>query len=325
MAFPSGAANAHVISAWQNIVTENPTDNIFDEYSELKRLEEGKSFLSRKGGSSLIGSIEYQATTTVASISPTAVLDTDIVDVFDQWEANWKQYAGTFSMTSFEDAVNRGDHAKFDLEKGKLKNLRQSLRKRINEDIFGTTTNATDLTGLQDLVPDAPSTGGTRQGISMTTYSFWRSKQTSGAKTTSAYDNLRSAMRTIRNSVSKGQGIKFPTRFVTGEATARGYEGLLIANERISGKSDKDANGGFSGNAFLHGTTPVYWDYDCADSRMYALNKEDLQMAYQAGFWFKGYPAVDPANQLLRVFKAEVQCQLITKTPRHLGVITAID
>src|SRR5688572_28424188 len=138
MATPSGTGQ-HVVHAWQNIVIENPTDNIFDEYSELKRMEEGKSFLKRNGGSSLIGSIEYAVNTTVASMSPTAVLDTDMVDVFDQWEASWKQYGGTFSMTSFEDAVNRGDHAKFDLEKGKLKNLRTSMRKTINEHIFGAT------------------------------------------------------------------------------------------------------------------------------------------------------------------------------------------
>jgi hypothetical protein len=322
-ATPSGLASQHVVSAWQNITTENPVDNIFDEYSELKRLEEGKAFLRRTGGSSLIGSVEYQATTTVASMSPTAVLDTEIVDVFDQWEANWKQYGGTFSMTSFEEAINRGDHAKFDLEKGKLKNLRQSMRKTINEHIFGATSASTDLSGLQSLVPDSPSSG-TVQTINAGTYSFWRSKQVSGAQTTSAYDNLRAAMREIRVDVSKGQGIKFPTRWVTGEATARGYEGLLVANERIHDKKDSSANAGFSGDVFYFGNAKVYWDFDCADARMYALNNEDLQMAYQSGFWFKGYPPVDPANQLLNVFKTETQAQLITKARRHLGVITSI-
>jgi hypothetical protein len=324
MALPSGTATQLVAAGWQSLVTENPVDNIFEEYSELKRLESGKAFLRRSGGTSLIGNVEYTVNTTVESISPHQVLNTEPVDIFDQWEANWKQYAGTFSMTSFEDAVNRGDEAKFDLEKGKLKNLRQSMRKVINEHIFGATSAATDLSGYQSLIPDAPSTGGVRQGISMTTYSFWRSKQTSGAQTTSAYDNLRSAMRAIRHLVAKGQGVKFPTRYVTGEATCRGFESLLIANERVTGKKDEDANLGFSGEAYLFGKAPVYWDFDCADARMYALNNEDLQMAYQAGFWFKGWPPVNPANQLLNVFKAETQAQLIVKAARHLGVITAI-
>tara|TARA_R110000868_G_scaffold95603_1_gene262829 strand:+ start:130 stop:1101 length:972 start_codon:yes stop_codon:yes gene_type:complete len=313
-----------VAQAWQKLTNDgNPTDNIFEEYSELKRLETGKAFKSVTGGRSLIGTIEYAVNSTVESIAPTQSLDTTIVDVFDEWEANWKQYAGTFSMTSFEDATNRGDSAKFSLERGKLKNLRMSMRKRINEDIFGATANATDLSGLQSLVPDSPSSG-TIEGINYGTYTFFRSKQTTGTMTTSAYDNLRSSMRTIRTSCSKGQGVSYPTRYVTGSGTANGYESLLIANERVVGKESKDANGAFQGDVYYFGTAKVFWDGDCADSRMYALNNENLTMHYQSGYWFKGYPAVNPANQLLDVFKAETQCQLTSNNRRHLGVITVI-
>lgn len=313
-----------VAQAWQALTNQGkPEDNIFEEYSQLKRMESGKAFKSFTGGRSLIGTIEYAVNTTVASMSPTAPLDTSIVDVFDEWEANWKQYGGTFSMTSFEEAVNRGDHAKFNLEKGKLKNLRTSMRKTINEHIFGNTTTATDLEGLQKLVPDSPASG-TIQAINYGTYTFWRSKQTSGAMSVSAHDNLRASMRTIRTSCSKGQGVSAPEYYVTGSGTTNAYEGLLIANERIVDKKDSSANGGFQGDVYYFGTAKVYWDGDCADSRMYALNNDHLKMAYQSGFWFKGYPPVDPANQLLNVFKAETQCQLYSNNRRHLGVITSI-
>lgn len=314
-----------ISQAWQKLTNDGkPEDNIFEEYSQLKRMESGKAFRPYTGGRSLIGTIEYAVNSTVESISPSQALDTSVVDVFDEFEANWKQYAGTFSMTSFEDAVNRGDSAKFDLEKGKLKNLRESMRKRINEDIFGATTNATDLSGLQTLVPDSPSASVVIEGINQSTYTFWRSKQTSGAQTTSAYDNLRSAMRTIRTSCSKGQGVSAPEYYVTGSATCNGYESLLIANERIMDKKESSANGGFQGDVYYFGSAKLFWDGDCADTRMYALNNSFLKMAYQTGYWFKGYPAVNPANQLLNVFKAETQCQLIVNNRRHLGVITAI-
>lgn len=313
-----------VAQAWQKLTNDGkPEDNIFSEYSQLKRMEDTKSFRSFSGGRSLIGTIEYQVNSTVESISAASVLDTTIVDVFDEWEANWKQYAGTMSMTSFEDAVNRGDSSKFDLEKAKLKNLRMSMRKTINSHIFGATAAATDLSGLQSLVPDSPSSG-TIEGINYGTYTFWRSKQTSGAQTSSAYDNLRSAMRSIRVSCSKGQGVKFPTYYVTGSGTANGYESLLIANERIMDKDSKSANGAFQGDVYYFGSAKLFWDVDCADSRMYALNEDNLQMAYQSGYWFKGYPPVNPANQLLNVFKVETQCQLFSNNRRHLGVITSI-
>lgn len=312
-------------SAWQAITNDGkPEDNIFEEYSQLKRLESGKAFRAFNGGRSLIGTIEYQVNSTVESVSSTSTLNTEIVDVFDEWEANMKQYAGTFSMTSVEEAENRGDSAKFNLEKGKLKNLRSSMRKTINEHIFGATAAATDLSGLQSLVPDSPSSG-TVQTINAGTYSFWRSKQTSGAKTVSAYDNLRAAMRSIRISCARGQGVAYPEYYVTGSGTFNGYESLLIANERISNKDNKSANGGFKGDVWYFGDAELFWDGDCADARMYALNRSNLQMGYQSGYWFKGYPAVNPANQLLNVFKAETQCQLFSNNRRHLGVITSID
>ena len=313
-----------VAQAWQKITNDGkPEDVIFEEYSQLARLEEGKSFKGHTGGRSLIGTIEYAVNSTVESISPASPLDTTIVDVFDEWEATFKQYAGTFSMTSFEEAVNRGESAKFDLEKGKLKNLRSSMRKTINEHIFGATAAATDLTGFQTLIPDSPASGSI-QGINYGTYSFFRSKQTSGAMSVSAYDNLRSSMRTIRVSCSKGQGASFPEYYVTGSGTANAYEGLLVANERVSDKSDKSANAAFSGTAYKFGNADLYWDGDCADSRVYALNRKNLTMGYQTGYWFKGYPAVNPANQLLDVFKAETMCQLYSNNRRHLGVVTAI-
>jgi hypothetical protein len=204
-----------------------------------------------------------------------------------------------------------------------LKNLRQSMRKTINEHIFGATAAATDLSGLQSLVPDSPSTG-TVQTINAGTYSFWRSKQTSGAQSVSAYDNLRASMRTIRTSCARGQGVAYPEYYVTGSGTFNGYESLLIANERIANKDNASANASFKGDVWKFGDADLYWDGDCADSRMYALNRANLTMGYQSGFWFKGYPPVDPANQLLNVFKAETQCQLFSNNRRHLGVVTAI-
>lgn len=311
-----------VAQAWQAYNGTKPEDNIHDEYSELRRLEKGKAFKSFTGGRSIIGAVEFALNSTVASITPTSTLATNAVEVFDEYEYQWKQYGGTVVMTSFEEAVNRGDSAKFDLEMGRLENLRNSMRSVINTDIF-SAASGNDMLGLQDLVPDSPSSG-TVGTINYGTYSFWRSQQTSGAKTTSAYDNLRSAMRTIRTACAKGQGVKFPTRYVTGPTTANGYEGLLIANERIVEKSNEAANGAFTGDVYKFGNANLYWDDDCADARMYALNDDSLKMAYQSGFWFKGYPAVDPANQFLKVFKVETQCQLFSPSRRHLGVITSI-
>jgi hypothetical protein len=285
-------------------------------------MTKGKSFKAITGGRSIIGSIEYALNSTVQAVTPTQTLDVTAEELFDEFEYQWKQYAGTVPMTSFEEAVNRGDNAKFDLEAAKLDNLEKSMRSVISADIFGAASG-NEMLGLQDLVPDSPSSG-TVGGINYGTYTFWRSQQTSGAKSSTAYDNLRSAMRTIRTAAARGQGVKYPEYFVTGSTTFNGYESLLIANERITSKENSQANASFKGDVYKFGSADVFWDKDCADSRMYALNFSNLMLAYQSGYWFKGYPAVDPANQLLKVFKVETQLQLISNNRRHLGVITAI-
>lgn len=308
-----------VAAAWQKLLPGKPKDAIYREYDFLKWVE-GEA---KTGGRTLIGNVEYKANTTVKPMSsPTETLDTTIVEVFDEWEAQWKQYSGTFTMTSMENAINRGDSVKFNLEKGKLNNLRMAMRERINTDLIGTAAS-NEIAGLQDLVPDDPTTG-TVQGFNRVTWSFWRSQQASGAKTTSAYDNLRSTMRNMRTTCSRGQGAKFPTDYWCSAATSNGYESLLIANERVTGKDDDDANAAFSGEKYLFGKAKVRWDAGFADTRMYALNREDYSLYYQGGYWFKGYTPVRPGNQLAEIFAIETIAQAVVSNPRHLGVLTSI-
>lgn len=316
-----------VAAAWQTMIGTKPEDNIFDEYSLLALMEKGKASVSKTGGRSAICPIEYKVNSTVKAISDTEELDVTRIDVFDEAEYIWRQYAGDFVISTYEEAIYRGESAKFDVLDGKAENLRQSMRKRINEDLFGdgTTDSSKSLGGLQVLVPDDPTTG-TVGGINAGTYSFWRSQQTSGAKSSTAYDNLRSSMRTMNTACSKGQGVLPPTDFVTGPTTCNGYESLLIANERIVSKEDSQANAGFNDDAFMFKKAKVRWDNDCANSRMYALRfgANGLRLAYQAGHWFKAYPQVNPANQLLNVVKVETICQLVSGNRRHNGVITLI-
>lgn len=310
-----------VAQAWQDKVGTKPEDAIFDEYSELRRLE--ANALSRTGGRSLIGNIEYATNPTVGAITSTQTLSVTFSDSFDEWEAQWKQYGGTVPMSSFEQAVNRGSNAKFDLQAGKLENLQMTLRDTINADILGAASG-NEMTGYQDLIPLDPTTG-TVQGVNRGTYSFWRSQQTSGAKSSTAYDQLRAAMRTIRTSAAKGQGVKAPSRYLTDATTANGYESLLIANERIvDEKTNAKANAAFKGDVYKFGSANVYWDDDCTSGYMYAVQDNDPVLCYQAGYWFKGYPAVEPANQFIEVFKVECILQLVAKNPRHLGVVTGI-
>lgn len=316
-----------VAAQWQAVIGDKPEDNIFEEFSFLAICEKNKP-ASETGGRSAIGTIEYAVNTTVAAISDTETLTVTRINVFDEAEYVWRQYAGDFVISTFEEAINRGAARKIDLLAGKAENLRQSMRKQINTDLFaaGTGFGGKSLGGLQIIVPDNPSTG-TRGGINAATYTFWRSQQTSGAQTSSAYDNLRSSMRTINTACSRGQGVTAPTHYLTGPTTCNGFESLLIANERVTSKTDPGSiNAGIDDNSYMFKKAKVVYDDACADTRMYALRfgQSGVRLVYQSGHWMKAYPAVNPANQLLDVVKVESICQLASFNPRHLGVITAI-
>ena len=310
-------------AAWEAYVGTKPADVIHDEYSQLERMERSKAFKGFTGGKAYIGGVEYKLNSTVAAITDTETLDTNRVDVFDEFEYEGKQYAGTYVISTKEEAENRGSAAKFDLDKGKAENLRTSMRARINEDICGTQ-GAKEILGLQDIVASSPSTG-TIGGIDRASFTFWRNQQTSGTKTSTAFDNLRSAMRTIHVACAKGMGVMEPEYYLSTSTVVNGYESLLVANERVFDKRDKgQTDAGIDHAALLFKKSPVVWDRDVLADTMYALNNKNLILAYQTGKWFKAYPKVRPANQLVDILAVETQCALLSDNPRHLGVITSI-
>jgi hypothetical protein len=157
-------------------------------------------------------------------------------------------------------------------------------------------------------------------GINQLTFSFWRNQTISGAG--SSYSILRASMRTLYNTCSNGYSTEHPEFFVFTATDFAGYEGLLIANERFTDKSVGD--GGFKNEVLKFKGALVAYDGDCPSATGYALNTNYIKLGYLNGYWMKGYPAVDPANQFVEVFKIETKANMFVTVPRHLGVITAI-
>ena len=310
-------------AAWEAYVGTKPADVIHDEYSQLERMERSKAFRGFTGGKSYIGGIEYKLNTSVKAITDTETLDTTRVDVFDEFEYEGKQYAGDYVISTREEAENRGTASKFDLDAGKMENLLKSMRSRINADICGAQSG-NEILGLQDIVSATPTTG-TIGGIDRSTYTFWRNQQATGTQSSSAFDNLRSSMRTIHAAASKGMGVMEPEYYLSTSTVVNGFESLLIANEQVVSKTDKSqVDGGIDHDAMRFKKAAVVWERDVLADTMYALNNKNLMLAYQSGYWMKAYPKVRPGNQLVNILAVECQCALISDNPRHLGVITAI-
>lgn len=309
-------------SAWEDLVKPEPTDNIFPRFWLLENLREGKSF--RKGaGDPITGTIEYATNGTVKSMSELEQLDTNRVDIFDRYEYPWKFYGGTFVMSEFEKSVYSGN-GKFDVQAGKMENLKRSLENQINTDLFsdGTGNGSKQINGLQNIVPTDP-TSGTRGGISASSFTFWRSQQTSGAKTSTAYDNLKASMRTIYNSCSNGPAQETPDFAVTTQTVFEGYESLSVTIERLQRDTVNDKLlSGYKGNQIMFKDIPIGYDGQCPSGTMYILNRRNLFIRYL--LWMKAFPPVDPANQLADIVKIATFCNLCSDNPRRLGVVTSI-
>ncbi len=313
-----------VASNWEKVVKTKPEDQIHNDYWIFNRLSKGnEGFLGLSGGDYITQPVEYALNTTVQSYSDTDTFSTTRVDVFDRCEYDWKEEIGTVIMSELEKDRNSGDGVVFDLLPAKLESLKKSMRRHLNTSFYGdgTGNSSKDFNGLANLVSATPTTG-TKGGINVANFSFFRNQQASGAQTASAFDNLRSTMRTIYNSCSFGVADEHPVFGVTTQTVFEGYEGLLVANERFSDKSKGD--GGFENDVLMFKGIKLSFDVACPSGLLYMLNPDFLKLVYKTGAWFKPYDGVRPGNQTIDIFAVRCMGNLIATQPRRLGVITAI-
>jgi hypothetical protein len=313
-----------IAASWNALVNDKPEDNIFADYWLLNTLKQGESFLSVAGGDEITASLEYAMNGTVAFYSDTETISTSRTDVFDRAEYAWKEIAGTLLQSELENAINQGSAKKFDLLDGKMRNLRSSLDDALNASLYsdGSGTGGKELGGLQLLISSTPTTG-TVGAINAATFSFWRNQQSSGAQSSSAFDNLRATMRSIYNSCSNGVAGKHPRYAVTTQTVFQGYEGLLLVNERFEDKSQGD--GGFKNENLKFKGATISYDGDCPSGLMYFYHPSFLKLAYLKGHWYKMTGPIRPSNQTADVYQVSARCNVISANRRMLGVVTAIN
>lgn len=312
-----------IASAWEDYVKQDPTDQIFPRFWLLENLKEGNSF--RKGaGDPITGTIEYAVNTTVKAMSELEQLDVVRVDVFDRYEYAWKFVGGDIVMSEFEKGQTAGAAGKFELEAGKVENLKKSMFNQINTDLFsdGTGFSGKQAGGLQLLVSNTPTTG-TKGSINSASFSFWRNQQTSGAKTTTAFDNLKGAMRSIYNLCSNGPGQETPDFATSPRTEFEGYESLSVSLERLI-RTDMNQKlvSGYKGTQIAFKDIVLAFDAACPAQTMYILNRRNLFIRWMV--WMKAFPPVTPANQFADVVKILTIYNLCSDNLRRLGVVTAI-
>jgi hypothetical protein len=312
-----------VASNWELVVKTKPEDQIHDDYWLFNRLSKGEGFVGKSGGDYIVCPIEYGLNTTVASYADLDTISTTRVDVFDRYEAQWKEYAGTYVISDLESDRNSGEGQVFDLRAAKLENLKNSIKGTFNADLFGagTANSSKVFTGLQALVAVSPSSG-TVQGIDRGSYSMTRNIQVTGTQTTSAFDNLRATMRSAYNQASNGISGDHPSFGVTTRTVFEGFEGLLLANERFNDKANGD--GSFKNEVLKFKGMELSFDNDCLSGALYMLNPKFLKLVYKTGAWMKAQAPIRPANQTADIIVIRTMANLFTTNPRRLAVVSSI-
>jgi hypothetical protein len=312
-----------VAANWELVVKTKPEDQINNDYWLFNRLSEGEGFVGKSGGDFITTPVEYSLNGSVASYSDLDTISTTRYDVFDRYEAQWKEYAGTYVISDLEDDRNSGEGQVFDLRAAKLENLKNSIRSTFNTDFYaaGTANSSKTFTGLATLVSSTP-TSGTVQGVDRGSFSFARNQQTTGTQTTSAFDNLRAAMRSNYNLCSNGISGDHPSFGVTTRTVFEGYEGLLLANERFTDKSSGD--GSFKNEVLKFKGCLLSFDVACTSGVLYFLNQKYLKLVYKTGSWMKAQAPIRPANQTADIIVIRTMANLFATNPRRLGAVTAI-
>jgi hypothetical protein len=320
---PPTSGGQRVVANWEAVVKTKPEDQIHDDYWLFNQLSSGDGFVGKGGGDFIVVPIEYALNTTVSSYSDTDEINTTRIDVFDRYEAQWKEYAGTYLISDLESDRNAGEGQVFDLRAAKLQNLKDSMKGQFNADFFGlgTANGSKVFSGLQLLVSTTPTTG-TVQAVDRASWTFARNQQTTGTQTTSAFDNLRAAMRSNYNLCSNGISGDHPSFGVTTRTVFEGFEGLLLANERFADKSNGD--GSFKNEVLKFKGCKLSYDNDCLSGALYFLNPKFLKLYYKTGSWMKAQEPIRPANQTLDTVVIRTMANLVTLNPRRLGVVSSI-
>jgi hypothetical protein len=315
-----------IASVWESVMTDGPVDNIFTAQQLIYLLNEEGFKEDSSGGRLFEATIEYALNTTFQGIGEFQTLDTTRIDTFDAARYDQKLFAGTVVFSELEELRNGVQGRKFDVVKAKVKNGINSCMEQLNTVLYadGTGHGGLDPDGLAKVISSTPTTG-TVGGINRATFPFWRSRQASGAKTTNPFDNLRSVMTSVFNQCTLGGTERQPTGGITDRASFEGYEGLLVAVEKI--EREARATGGdiaFLNDAIMFKGKPLMYDESCPAGLLYWVNNKYLKCYYLKGAWMQMFDPISPANQFTRVNRVLSVLNLATEASRHLGVVTAI-
>lgn len=273
-----------------------------------------KSRVTLDGGTVIRRPLLTAFNDTVSSYSGYDLIDTTPQEGLGWAEYEWRQHAGSVTISGEEVKKNRGAAQLINLLQAKVDQLKLSIADDMNAMAWAASVG----NGGKDFnsIPVLVKSTGTVAGIDPTTYTFWKSP-TSAAVDLTTFDGivtLNNLFNTVRLNRSKVD-IEFTT-----QAVYEAYEALAVPNVRF--QNLKAADLGFE--AIAHKTAELVMDLDCPSASLYMLNSERLEFVQHAESWVTPTDFVRPANQDAKVALILSMGNLVTDSRRSHAYATSI-
>ena len=306
-------------------------DAIFKDSAFLTLLRMQDSVIKQNGGERIRVPLMYGKNDTIKSYEGYDVIDTTPQDGITTAFYEWKEIAGTISISRKEERQNSGEAAKLALLQNKIRQAEMSMREAISSQIvLGTVESAEFVPGNsgKDLNPlgyflrkdcTADPTSGGNVGNLAASNAWWRAKNatlgSTGSQTgndfalnVSTYAGYLVALRRLYNYCSRGSGGS-PDIALFDQGSYEIYENAL--DQKVRYTNTKLADRGFD-NIKLRGATCV-WDElvpdvdtgtaDITGGTVFMLNSNFYHLIIDSETDVVTTPFVIPENQTAKTAK----------------------
>jgi hypothetical protein len=276
----SDSVDSIFTSTWANRKTV-ATQQAFEKTPFIFWLREKGRISNEAWGTRIEIPLEYGSNDTLRWIAKGDTVPITDSELLTMAYDTYKNAAVSIVRWLADDQKNRGKNQIINLVDTKLGAAERALWEEFEKVLFADGTGSNEPNGLQNIVPDDPTTG-TIHGINRATYSWFRSQQKTATGAFSVY-GLQD-MRTCLNDISiYAQSELKDIALVTTQQIFEWYEDECMELKSLQNTMMADA--GFTTLAFKGKT--VMWVPSCPTGNMYFLNSNYLKLNCDPDYWME--------------------------------------
>ena len=272
MAIPN-SSYTEIITTTIDSYRDKLADNVLNHNPLLAKLNAKGNVDPVSGGSKILENLMYQDNGTVAWYSGYETLNVAASDTLTSANFDWKQLNCNVTVSGLEEIQNNGKQAIHNLIKSRIMVAEKSMQNAMGAALFysNTENGGKSIGGLQHLVADLP-TSGTVGGIDRAANTWWANQyyDFSTNSVTASATTMLHAFNTVYLAAQRGSDTI--DMWVGGSTYFTYFEEALQPQQRFA--DAMEAEGGFQGYRYKGGA--VFYDSNCAATRMYGLNTDYL-------------------------------------------------